>query len=64
MTIKKFNIRAGTAIFILLCFNCYMNYIEIEALNKRLDDKQLLCKQVHTIKSKHNYVIECSGVLK
>ncbi len=62
MTIQKFNIRAGIAILIFLCLNCYMNYVEIEALKTQLDDKQLLCKQVYEIKSKLNYVLECNEV--
>jgi hypothetical protein len=37
---------------------------EIEALNKRLDEKTLLCKQVHTIQSKLNTVIECMEINK
>ena len=62
MTIQKFNIRAGIAILIFLCLNCYMNYVEIEALNKRLDDKTLLCIKTGEIKSRHNIVLDCSEV--
>ena len=35
---------------------------EIQALNKRLDDKTLLCIKTGEIKSRHNIVLDCSEV--
>ena len=64
MTIEKFNMRALWAIIILLCFNGYMGFIELQAIQSKLDGKTLLCKQVYTIQSKLNYVLECNGVLR
>ena len=64
MTIQQFNKRAGIAIIILLGFNSYMNTIEIEAIQDRLDEKNLLCKQVYTIKTKLNVVMECMELSK
>jgi hypothetical protein len=64
MTTKKLNVILFCAIFVLVCLNTYMNFIEIEALKSRVNDKQLLCKQVHEIKSKLNHVLECMEINK
>ena len=60
----KLNMGLFLVILLLLIGNFYMDKIEHKAMKKRLDEKNLLCIQVHKIESKHNYVLECSGILK
>lgn len=60
----KLNMGLFAVIALALIANYCMDNIEREALNKRLDESNLLCKQLHKIESKHNYVLSCNGVLK
>ena len=63
----KLNIALFSIIALLLCADGYMGIKQseaIDALNNRIDDKQLLCKQVHEIKSKLNHVLECMEINK
>ncbi len=59
---KKLNGVLFVLIITMLGFNSYMNTVELEAIQKHLDDKQLLCVKTFEIKSKHNVVLECSEV--
>ena len=60
----KFNMALFAVIALLLGANFYMDNVESEAIQKNIDEKNLLCKQAYKIQSKHNYVLECNGVLK
>ena len=65
MTIKKFNMRTLWAVVVLLSFNAYMDFIELQAIHSKLESSStLLCVQVYKIQSKLNFVLECNGVLK
>ena len=59
---KKLNTILFLLIASALAGNSYMNTVELEVINKRLDNKNLLCKQVYTIKSKLNTVLECQEI--
>ena len=59
---SKLNMALSIVITLLLISNTYMDAIEHEALNKRLDDKTLLCIKTGEIKSRHNIILDCSEV--
>ena len=44
--------------------NAFGNSVLADRVEKLEAQKNLLCIQLYKIESKHNYVLECSGVLK
>jgi hypothetical protein len=66
MTIKKFNMRALWAIIILLGFNSYINFVEIQAVQSKLaapaKPNQFICIKTGEIRSKHNVILSCNEV--
>ena len=66
MTTQKFNVRAGIAILVLLCLNCYMNMVEIEAIRAQLDKpakpNQFICVKTGEVRSKHNVILSCGEI--
>ncbi len=60
----KLNMGLFFIIFLLLGGNSYMDIIEHESLDKRLDEKHLLCLKTYEIKSRHNLVLMCDEVNK
>lgn len=59
----KLNMVLFAVIAAPLGANYFMDNVEREAMQKQLDEKSLLCIQLYKIESKHNYILECSGVL-
>lgn len=59
---KKLNTILFLLIASALAGNSYMNTVELEAINKRLDEKHLLCLKAYEIQSKHNLVLKCDEV--